>query len=94
VPGLWFHQRGWHRRAARDHPAAGDTFTIHERWMDLDSSGAVAEIVSEPGETLTFGAQPFTWVEQFAPEGSYVVGFIVEDLDGNQTPIYTQIDVQ
>ncbi len=75
-------------------PQPGDTFTIHERWLDLDDSGTVVEIVNEPGETLTFGEQTFTWVEQFAPAGSYVVGFIVEDLDGNQTPVYTQIDVQ
>ena len=75
-------------------PQAGDRFTIHEQWMDLDANGVVAEIVSEAGETLTFGDQPFIWQEQFAPVGSYVVGFIIEDLDGNRTPVYTQIDVQ
>ena len=26
--------------------------------------------------------------------GDYVVGFIIEDLDGNQFPVYTRITVQ
>jgi hypothetical protein len=41
-----------------------------------------------------FGAQPFTWEELFAAQGEYVVGFIIEDLDGKQYPVYTQIIVQ
>lgn len=75
-------------------PQTGDSFTIFEKWMDLSADGAVENTVYEPGETLTFSDQPFTWLEQFAPAGTFVVGFIVEDLDGNRTPIYTQIEVQ
>jgi hypothetical protein len=26
--------------------------------------------------------------------GNYVIGFIAEDLDGNQYPVYTQLTVQ
>jgi hypothetical protein len=33
-------------------------------------------------------------VELYAAAGDYVIGFIVEDLDGKQYPIYTQITVQ
>ncbi len=29
-----------------------------------------------------------------AAAGVYVVGFIVEDLDGNQYPVYTQVTVE
>jgi hypothetical protein len=75
-------------------PAQGDTFTIYEKWMDMDSNGNVTGIVKQDGKTLTFGAQPFKWVEQYAAQGEYVVGFILEDLDGNQYPVYTKITVK
>ncbi len=75
-------------------PQTGDRFTIQERWLDLDASGAVVNEVIEAGETLTFGDQPFTWQEQDAAAGSYLVGFIVEDLDGNKTHVYEQINVE
>ena len=73
---------------------AGDTFTVLERWMDLDDSGKVSQTVLEPGKTLTFGDSPFTWQVLNAAAGNYIVGFIIEDLDGNQTPVYTQVTVQ
>jgi hypothetical protein len=75
-------------------PAPGDTFTIYEKWMDLDANGNPTGIVKEKGTTLTFGSQPFKWVELYAAQGEYVVGFIAEDLDGNQYPVYTQISVR
>lgn len=73
---------------------AGDTFTVYERWMDLDASGKVSQTVLQPGKTLTFGDSPFTWQVLNAAAGNYIVGFIVEDLDGNQTPVYGQVTVQ
>lgn len=75
-------------------PAQGDTFTIYEKWMDVNASGQVGEVVKEYGATLTFGSQPFTWVQLYAAAGDYVIGFIAEDLDGNQHPAYTQLTVQ
>ncbi len=75
-------------------PSLGDTFTIHEKWMDVDANGQITGTLMENGTTLTFGAQPFEWVELYAAPGDYVIGFIVEDLDGNQYPIYTSITVQ
>jgi hypothetical protein len=75
-------------------PAQGDTFTIFEKWMDLDASGNVTGVVKENGKTLTFGPEPFKWVQLYAAQGEYVVGFIVEDLDGNQFPVYTNITVR
>ncbi len=75
-------------------PMQGDTFTIFEKWMDVDSNGNVTGIVKENGKTLTFGAQPFKWVQLYAAQGQYLVGFIVEDLDGNQYPVYTTITVK
>ncbi len=75
-------------------PSAGDTFTIYQKWMDMDANGKVTQVVKQDGDTLTFGSQPFKWVELYAAQGQYVVGFIVEDLDGNQYPIYTAITVR
>ncbi|CAN5821056.1 hypothetical protein BH10CHL1_BH10CHL1_24760 [soil metagenome] len=75
-------------------PQAGDTFTIQEQWMDLDQNGKVEQTTTQTGGVLTFGEQPFTWKEQNAAPGDYIVGFIVKDLDGNATETYTQITVQ
>ncbi len=54
-----------------------------ERWLDLDQSGKVTGVAAQEGGTLTFGDQMFTWEELDAATGEYIVGFIVEDLDGN-----------
>ncbi len=73
-------------------PQQGDTFTLLEKW--IEDPGGTPQVVYENGETFTFGAQPFQWEQLFAAAGEYVVGFIIEDLDGNQFPVYTQITVQ
>ncbi|MFC1878763.1 clostripain-related cysteine peptidase [Chloroflexota bacterium] len=75
-------------------PQAGDTFTVLEKWMDLDAQGKVVQIASQEGGTLTFGDQMFTWVALDAPVGEFMVGFIVEDLDGQATEAFTQVSVR
>jgi hypothetical protein len=75
-------------------PVQGDQFTIREQWLDLDSSGRVIDQASEDGGTLVFGETPLTWELLYAPEGKYVIGFIVEDLDGNRTESYAGIEVR
>ncbi|MEJ5197874.1 MAG: hypothetical protein WHX53_03025, partial [Anaerolineae bacterium] len=75
-------------------PTPGDTFTVLERWLDLDAQGKVTKVAYQKGKTLTFGNQPFKWKTLDAAAGDYIVGFIVEDLDGNQTAAYTQITVR
>jgi hypothetical protein len=75
-------------------PQAGDQFTVLERWLVLDDTGNVAKTVAEQGGVLTFGNQPFTWEELDAPAGAYVVGFVVEDLDGNTREVYGQVTVE
>ena len=74
-------------------PSTGDTFTVLDKWMDLDPSGGAVTMASQEGGTLTFGSQPFTWVELNAAPGQYTVGFIVKDLDGNSYETYTTITV-
>ncbi len=75
-------------------PESGDSFTVLEQWMDLDENGNVVGVVTEQGETLTFAERTFSWEDLNAAAGDYVVGFIVEDLDGNQQAGYTSIRVQ
>jgi hypothetical protein len=65
-------------------PAAGDKFNVSETWLDLDSSGKVVNTTIEEGPSLTFGSNMFTWQTLDAAAGVYMVGFVVEDLDGNQ----------
>ncbi len=75
-------------------PQSGDTFTVLETWMDLDSTGKSSGTSTQPGNTLTFGDDMFTWEEVYAAEGNYVVGFMVQDLDGNSQEVYAQVQVQ
>lgn len=72
----------------------GDTFTLLDKWIDLDSKGNALPPTSEKGETLTFGDQPFRWRDLDAAAGEYVVGFNVEDLDGNAHPSFSRVTVQ
>ena len=75
-------------------PQAGDSFTVLENWLDLDTSGQVVATTTEEGATLTFGGEPFRWEEVFAPVGDYVIGIIVEDKDGNTQAAYAQVEVR
>jgi hypothetical protein len=75
-------------------PQTGDTFTVIDQWMDLDSNGNVIGVTPIEGETLTFGDDMFRWEEVYAAPGVYVIGFIIEDLDGNASPVYTQVIVE
>jgi hypothetical protein len=75
-------------------PQAGDAFTVYNRWLEMGSDGQIAKIVSEPGQTITFGTQIPQWESLYAAAGDYVIGFIVEDLDGNRYPVYTQLTVK
>ena len=75
-------------------PASGDTFTVLEQWLDLDSNGRVAAQSTQTGGTLTFSDQMFFWEELDAAPGLYVVGFIVEDLDGKRIQTFGTVTVE
>lgn len=74
--------------------STGDRFTIWEKWMQLDESGQVTEVLYEDGDTLVFGNAPFEWELVYAPDGEYLLGFLVSDLDGNMTQGFTQVQVR
>jgi hypothetical protein len=65
-----------------------------EKWIDLDSRGNAVTTATQNGETLTFGDRPFRWTDLDAAAGQYIVGFVVEDLDGNPKRVFEQIVVQ
>lgn len=76
-------------------PSDGDTFTITQKWMDLDASGNVTQVVEQAGEILTFSSGSlFTWSAEYAPVGDYLVGFMVADLDGNTSQAFTRLTMR
>jgi hypothetical protein len=74
-------------------PQAGDTFTLLDKWFEGSSSGSMTATYLE-GKTIAFGTEPIKWEQLYAATGDYMVGFIIEDLDGNQYPVYTNVTVQ
>ena len=75
-------------------PQTGDSFTVLDKWMDLDAQGRVVQVAKQEGGTLTFGDQMFTWETLDAAPGQYIVGFVVEDLDGNTYETFSQMRVE
>jgi hypothetical protein len=76
-------------------PQKGDQFTVIQQWISLgDNDSSDVEYVTQEGGTLTFGSSNFTWEDVIGPAGEYVVGFIAEDLDGNQYSEYTQLNLE
>ena len=75
-------------------PNEGDTFTVLDRWLDLNQSGAVERTVTQAGGILTFGGETFAWEALDAAAGEYVVGFIVQDLDGNRYEAFDLVTVE
>jgi hypothetical protein len=67
---------------------------VVEKWLDLDAQGRVVQQASQHGGTLTFGDQMFSWKELDAAPGEYIVGFIVQDLDGNAHEVYERVSVE
>lgn len=76
------------------HPQRGDTFTVLERWLDLDAQGKLVRRASQEGGTLTFGDSMFSWQELDAAPGQYILGFVVQVLDGNSYEQYATIEVE
>ncbi|MCW8965166.1 MAG: hypothetical protein OQK82_00555, partial [Candidatus Pacearchaeota archaeon] len=73
-------------------PKKGDSFTILETWIEIDDKGNTSNI-QEQGGILTFGKDPVEWYDFDAYPGGYIIGFIVEDFDGNLFEQYTNLEV-
>ena len=75
-------------------PAPGDTFTVLEQWLVQGTNSAAATTATQKGKTLTFSNQTLKWKELDAAAGDYVVGFIVQDLDGNDYEVHGKVTVK
>lgn len=74
-------------------PQAGDQFTIYETWIEADEDGNEVQNMY-PGDTLTFGDQPFTVTAYDAYPGEYSVAITVQDLSGNTVSEYANVTVE
>lgn len=57
---------------------------MEEEWLEYDDDPQ-GEYVYYKGGTLTFGESPLTLAPNIGYAGSYVVGVVVEDLNGDNT---------
>lgn len=73
-------------------PQNGDTFTITEEWLEFDKNPD-GEFVDYQGGTMTFGDNRFEMVPYYAFPGQYILGIIVEDLNGNMNEEYVEVNV-
>lgn len=69
-------------------PATGDKFRLS--WSILEPDGSSR---AEPGDVLVFGDEPFFFDYKPAPDGSYQMGFVVEDIVGNKAYQWTDLEV-
>lgn len=74
-------------------PQSGDQFTVIESGFNLSQNATEDKFERESG-TLTYTDQLFTIEQVSAPAGSYVVGFIAEDLDGNRYQSFENLFVE
>ncbi len=75
-------------------PEKGDRFTVLQKWFDLDENGRITNLTMLPTKSVGFEDSPLTWRELNPPSGTYVLGFIVQDLDGNRQAAYVPVRVE
>jgi hypothetical protein len=73
-------------------PQPGDTFTIYEEWLEFENNPD-GEFVDYIGGTMTFGDQAFFWQPYYAYAGTYLLGIVVTDLNGNAYSEFVQVIV-
>jgi hypothetical protein len=71
-------------------PTPGDTFTIIDEWLEFGENPE-GEFTDYLGGVMTFGETPFTFVPYQAYPGYYILGIIVEDLNGNTYEQYVEV---
>jgi hypothetical protein len=73
-------------------PKSGDTFTIFEKWIELDEDGN--EVVNEYlGDTLTFQGKPLEVIAYEGYPGDYSLAITVTDLNGGSVTEYANVTV-
>jgi hypothetical protein len=66
------------------YPEQGDEFTVIEFWLEYDQNPD-GELVEYEGGTLVFTDQPMVFIDYTPVGGYYILGIVVEDMDGNFT---------
>jgi hypothetical protein len=74
-------------------PQSGDKVTLIQTWLEPEGSGSYRQ-VTENGKTLIFSSKPFTWKQMYAAAGSYVLGFVVSDLNGNEKQVFGKVTIR
>ncbi len=74
-------------------PQVGDTFIITEEWLEFDQDPE-GEFVDYDGGTMTFNGTRFEMVPYEAYPGRYILGVIVEDMNGNYSEEFIEITVR
>ncbi len=64
-------------------PQAGDQFQFY--WIYLDAEGNFLTQETEEAVVLTFGDEPIRFEYRPAPDGTYLLGFVAEDMAGNSS---------
>lgn len=73
-------------------PTEGDSVTFYDQW--ISTADGDQEIEYTESDTLEFGDTTWYWEAEDAEAGEYVIGVIVEDMDGNTTEEYTTLSVE
>ncbi len=68
-------------------PKSGDQFTVIEEWLEFEQNEE-GELVLYEGGTITFRDRPITMEAYYGYPGEYILGIILEDIDGNFTEQY------
>lgn len=75
-------------------PSPGDQFRVIDRWIELGQNGQVLGTDTQEGDQLTFGESMFTWEDLYPAPGEYIIGIVVEDLEGNGQQSLVQLTVE
>ncbi|MHC1783364.1 MAG: clostripain-related cysteine peptidase [Anaerolineaceae bacterium] len=73
-------------------PQNGDTFTITDEWLEFNQNPD-GEFVDYTGGTMTFGNNRFVMSPYSAVPGNYILGIIVEDMDGHSNEEFINLTV-
>lgn len=73
-------------------PSPNDLFAPYYFWITWNENDE-PETTQYLGDYMSFAGPGIEWFDEAAFVGQYVIGFIVEDMDGNQTGHFIDIEV-
>ncbi len=73
-------------------PRSGDQFTVLEEWLEFEENEE-GKLVLYEGGTITFRDRPITMEAYYGYSGDYMLGIILEDIDGNSIEQFAELQV-